>query len=209
MNPTGMRRVGLTLIGVVALFGVVATAAIVLGGTELGGFAWGSHPPTSQPSATPNPSPSPWLVVTAPGQVRMPDTATCSACHVSTAGTVGVNPIPAIAHPVDGWRQCTACHASDRLVKTAPGHTGIHAEECLVCHTKSTASAPPPKHPAMPNADCLFCHGKTAPLPHDMATRASTLCWLCHHTPAGSPSPETQRGAVSVQPAWPLEVGAE
>jgi hypothetical protein len=205
MNRRRVGRLAAASLAVLGLFGVVAAAAIVLAGTELGSLGGQAVAPTGRPAATPSPSPSPWLIATAPGQVRMPDTANCAACHVNTSGTVGVNPIPVIAHPVDGWRQCTACHATDRLVKTAPGHSGIHADECLVCHTRSSAAAPAPKHPAMPNVDCLVCHGSSAPLPHDMATKASTLCWLCHHSPTSSPAPAPVVGAGSQRSSWRLE----
>ena len=61
-------------------------------------------------------------------------------------GGVGTKAIPALAHPLQGWTDCTGCHAPDKLVQTAPGHTGIHKAQCTVCHTKFSAPAPDRPH---------------------------------------------------------------
>ena len=98
-----------------------------------------------------------------------------------TNGIVGVKAIPAIAHPIHGWTSCTSCHSDATLVATAPGHSGLHAQECLVCHQDSSDPAPTPRHETLPDSNCLSCHGTVAPLPSSMADRPATLCWLCHH----------------------------
>ena len=116
-----------------------------------------------------------------PGQIAMPDGADCGACHVLDSGGVGVRPIPAIAHPLHGYTECTACHSNESLVDTAPGHTGVHADQCVVCHTTSSVPVPTPRHPTLPDADCLGCHGTIAPLPSSMRDKPKELCWLCHH----------------------------
>ncbi len=163
------------------------TAAVILGGVAAFGFvlatsgalqgltAAGSPIPT--PTAPPE---TPWLRSIAPGQLGMPPDSDCAACHVTTTGDVGVRPIPALAHPVHGWTTCTECHSNERLIRTAPGHTGIHADQCLVCHREAEAPAPTPQHPSLPGSDCLGCHGRIAPLPATMADKPSELCWLCH-----------------------------
>jgi hypothetical protein len=120
--------------------------------------------------------------------LAMPPDAECSACHVTAEGTIGLRPVPPIAHPLDGWGDCTACHAPERLVATAPGHTGIHAEACLTCHQEGTLPAPLSRpHRERQNTACLDCHGSVAPLPSDMAHRTDTVCWLCHRLPEEQP----------------------
>jgi hypothetical protein len=165
---------------------LLALAAVL--GTTLGAGAWALTsfdlasawrtafaPPPS--GATPSPTPAISLL---PGQIAMPTGVDCAACHVTVGGQVGVKPIPALAHPLHGWTLCTECHANDRLVKTAPGHTGFHASDCLVCHREASKPAPPPKHASQPASDCLACHGTIAPLPSSMTNRPANLCWLCH-----------------------------
>ncbi len=143
-----------------------------------------------------------------PGALILPDTADCAACHISTDGIVGVNPIPAIAHPLDGWTNCAACHSNERLVAVAPGHAGISTNECLVCHTSTTAAAPARPAHVTADAQCLSCHGSAVGLPADMATRPTTTCWLCHRAPASTnttgpdtASPKTTGAGVL---AWAL-----
>lgn len=164
------------LVSAVGIVAAVAVFAIILVATNPR-----SNGGTAVASSSVGPSSSPWLISIAPGEVRMPEGADCGACHLTTSGIIGVKAVPAIAHPVHGWTECTSCHASQRLIATAPGHSGIHANECLVCHTESTEPAPKPKHPTLPDSDCLACHGPLVPLPSNMADRPRELCWLCHH----------------------------
>jgi hypothetical protein len=118
----------------------------------------------------------------------------CAGCHVTEGGTVGLRPVPPIAHPLKGWTNCTACHASERLVDTAPGHTGIHAEDCLTCHQPGDLPAPLTRpHGELQNGDCLGCHGSSAPLPTDMAHRSESVCWLCHRLPEEEPPTPAHR----------------
>jgi hypothetical protein len=172
------RALVVWLASALGLLGAIAAFAFILAATDPsnGQTATGPTPPRS-----PGLSPSFGLISMAPGAIGMPENADCAACHVSDGGAVGVRVIPALAHPVHGWTECTSCHDNARLVATAPGHTGIHAEQCLVCHQQSTAPAPTPRHPSLPDSDCLACHGSIAPLPSGMADKPRTLCWLCHH----------------------------
>jgi hypothetical protein len=139
----------------------------------------------ASPSAAPPPSPTaPSLVM---AWIDLPPNADCAACHM-TEGGVGLRDIPKLAHPLQGWTDCTACHANDRLVTTAPGHAGIHATDCLMCHEPT--DLPPPlsrPHRELQNQDCLDCHGKAEPLPDDMAHRPQSVCWLCHRLPDQQP----------------------
>ncbi|MFN8622413.1 MAG: hypothetical protein U0869_16895 [Chloroflexota bacterium] len=112
----------------------------------------------------------------------MPITGDCLACHETPQGGVGTKEIPAMAHPLKGWTSCTSCHDSSRLVKTAPGHSGIHADGCTLCHTRETVAPPMRPHTLDLTQGCLTCHGKDEPLPHSMADRSATNCWLCHQS---------------------------
>lgn len=173
-----LGRFLLWLATAVAVVGAVLAFAIVLGTSDLlGTMGVGGQSP--QPTAA-EPSPTPWLRSIAPGQLAMPPGADCAACHLDPDGGIGLRPIPALAHPVHGWTSCTECHDGRRLVETAPGHNGIHADQCLVCHTEADGPAPTPQHPSLAGADCLGCHGTIAPLPSSMADKPSELCWLCH-----------------------------
>jgi hypothetical protein len=163
-------------IGLIA--GAVAFALILLATDPAGHTA--SVPTASSPGG----SGALWtgpLLTMGPGEIAMPEGADCGACHLLDDGGVGVRTIPVIAHPLHGYTECTACHSSASLVDTAPGHTGIHADQCVVCHTQSSVPVPTPRHPTLPDADCLGCHGTIAPLPSSMRDKPKELCWLCHH----------------------------
>jgi hypothetical protein len=178
MKPRRRRAFALWLGSAIVLVAAAAAFAFVLAATDLSGTA---ARPSGSGAAGASPASSPWLISIAPGQLGMPEGADCNACHLTSDGVVGVKAIPAIAHPVHGWSNCTECHSNDRLVQTAPGHTGIHADQCLVCHRESSQPAPKPLHPTLPNSDCLACHGTIAPLPASMTDKPRQLCWLCHH----------------------------
>lgn len=131
---------------------------------------------TPVPSAEPTASPEINM-----GGAVIPGTAQCAGCHLTTAGPVGLRPMPVMGHPLEGWSKCTACHAPARLVDTAPGHSGIHASECTVCHKPGNLPAPLSRpHRESQNVACLSCHGSKAPLPADMTHRKESACWLCH-----------------------------
>jgi hypothetical protein len=174
----GLRRhwfeIGVAIIGlgIVAVAGVLALN-VAATSTGAGGEAQAS------PSAAPSSSQGPVAPIAVPIDMKLRDD--CLACHLQASGGVGTRPIPALAHPLEGWSKCTSCHATDSLVKTAPGHTGIHADQCLTCHTKYSPPAPDRPHTADENLDCLRCHGTTkAHLPTTMAGWQDTTCWLCH-----------------------------
>lgn len=130
--------------------------------------------PTATRTATPAPTTLPALAL------QMPVGDDCIACHTTTDGGVGNVPVPPIGHPLEGWTACTACHSSAGLVATAPGHTGIHADQCLLCHKATTPAAAARPHSLHPEVPCLSCHGTKAPLPASMRDRSATTCWLCH-----------------------------
>jgi hypothetical protein len=141
----------------------------------------GSGPVAPLGAPTPSPSPTaPAPMSFAPSRIVMAPGADCGGCHLDPSGGITTRPIPMLAHPLEGWRDCTACHADDRLVETAPGHTGIHRSDCLACHKVPNVegSAPPRPHHLPTTGTCVSCHGKEAPLPTDMTGR--TNCWICH-----------------------------
>ncbi|MEW5992720.1 MAG: hypothetical protein AB1736_15435 [Chloroflexota bacterium] len=141
-----------------------------------------ANPPAPTASPTPVPSPSSAM---SPIGIGMPADADCGACHLDASGIVGTRDIPALAHPLEGWTDCTACHANDSLVRSAPGHSGLHKTDCLTCHRVPSAegTAPPRPHHLVTGTSCVTCHGTQptasgAPLPTDMAGRSN--CWICH-----------------------------
>jgi hypothetical protein len=175
-----------------ALAFVVLAAVILMAGgfvvtiviPDVQRAAAGLEDPSS--SASPSQAPAPTQDVMT--WLGMSSDSDCAGCHVTDGGTVGLRQVPAIAHPLKGWAECTSCHASDRLVDTAPGHTGIHAEDCLTCHQPGDLPAPLSRpHRELQNDACLDCHGPTAPLPTDMVHRGESVCWLCHRLPEEQP----------------------
>jgi len=167
------RHAGWLAAGV--FFGTLAVAAAVAI------VAFGLRDPGGYISVEPSPSPEPSLPLMG-DDLSLAFSEDCFACHLSADGTIGTNPIPPLGHPLEGWNECTECHAPARLVQTAPGHDGIHAQQCLSCHKESTATAPPRPHPPTQSQDCLSCHGTTAPLPPAMAERSETACFVCHQS---------------------------
>lgn len=131
------------------------------------------------PTATATPSAAPPGGSVPIGLQVMPGTE-CMACHLDPSGAIGAARATVLAHPLEGWKDCTACHADDRLVRTAPGHSGIHKADCLACHKVPDAegTAPPRPHHLVADATCVSCHGTEAPLPTDMTGRNN--CWICH-----------------------------
>lgn len=143
------------------------------------------------PDTTASPSPSQGSAMgRSPIAIAIPVGADCVACHITANGSVGVKPIPKLGHPLVGFPDCTACHNPTGLVKTAPGHSGIHKDECLLCHQApdpaSPTASPAPMRPAHMGytQPCTSCHGvdHRAPLPADMKGRGDN-CWICHNGP--------------------------
>ena len=179
--PRGRRRLAAVRLFVVeavlATTGALLILAAIPGVDEL----------TGAPAASSQPSPVASDAAAGRGgltpiMVAMGPDADCSACHLSPDGGVAVLKIPVMAHPLEGWRDCTACHADDRLVQTAPGHSSLHRSDCLVCHEAPvlSASAPARLHPLTQGQACVTCHDShEAPLPSGMAGRDN--CWICHN----------------------------
>jgi hypothetical protein len=135
--------------------------------------------PTARPSAS---------VDLTMGGAILPANALCAGCHQTGSGSVGLDVVPVIGHPLEGWSKCTNCHAPAGLVETASGHSGIHASQCTVCHKPGDLPKPLSRpHRDNQNQECLSCHGGKAPLPVDMTHRSETVCWLCHRLPTIEP----------------------
>jgi hypothetical protein len=173
--------VGLLLLLIAA--GVAFALVRVLPEVRQGGY---------EPRATATPgdgaSPQPGSTGIPMNGAIIPAGAQCAGCHLTDQGVIGLRQIPALGHPLQGWGNCTACHAAERLAETAPGHTGIHATECLTCHVQQNqAVALSRPHRDRQNTNCLSCHGSVAPLPSDMTHRSESVCWLCHRLPEEQP----------------------
>jgi hypothetical protein len=160
------------LVVVIALLGAYLASVVLpkLSGTVPS--ATGSPAPTSSPATVP--------MAVGSATIGISPTTDCGACHLDPDGLLDTKQIPTMAHPVEGWTDCTACHANDRLVQTAPGHSGLHKDDCLLCHRPPGAESPAPERPhhIVAGTACVTCHGSGAPLPTDMQGR--TNCWLCH-----------------------------
>lgn len=175
---TGTRFI---VAGVITL--LVAVAALVLAGLV---FSGGGQP--AQLTATPRPSQD----VIAMGNAHIPTTNACVLCHGS-GGEIKL--VPAMLHPVEGWRRCVTCHTDEKLGRVAPGHDGIAEEECLNCHKQAeTGPAITRPHSALMTQGCLTCHGTFAHLPSTMASADEKDCVLCHK-PAELPPPEYPHAA--------------
>ncbi len=162
-------------------------AAGLLGAVLLDAFGTGpaGHPP--QAATSPSPSGSPELMQM--GLAHIPTSNACVLCH-EAGGSAGLKVVPAIGHPLEGWRQCTVCHTNEKLGRVAPGHDGIAEDQCLLCHKV----APPgpaitQPHSKLQDQLCLDCHGSFAHLPSSMASRNEDECTLCHR-PTPLPPPE-------------------
>jgi len=191
--------VGILVVGgylaTVALPDVLRTSSVPVpsAGTGSGGAATAGSPAPSASATS--------AMALSPIGIAIPPGTDCSACHTSTAGGVGTKTPPYLGHPLQGFANCTACHNPTGLVKTAPGHSSLHANDCLICHQENpnlTSMSQAPMRPEhMSGEACTDCHGvdKHAPLPSDMAGRGDN-CWICHNGPefqylfsSASPSP--------------------
>ncbi len=185
-----LARLAYPVTVMVLLFGIFAVAAFLATVAlpdmiRTGSVA--SASPSAVPSSSVNPQPTSAMALSPIG-IAMPSDANCGACHTTATGGVGVKTIPYLGHPLKGFANCTACHNPAGLVKTAPGHSSLHANECLVCHEENPnlpdLSAAPMRPEHMTGQACTNCHGvdKHAPLPSDMAGRGDN-CWICHNGP--------------------------
>lgn len=139
------------------------------------------HPAQASTSASPE--------LMAMGLAHIPTSNSCLLCH-QTGGQAGLKPVPALGHPLEGWRQCLVCHTDVRLGKTAPGHAGIPQDECLNCHkVAQPGPAITQPHSRLGDQHCLDCHGSVAHLPSSMVGRNENECWLCHK-PTPLPPPQ-------------------
>ena len=151
--------------------------------------------PDQADAAAPGATPTPQLFDM--GVAHIPTNNDCVLCHVS-GGSSGLKTVPAILHPIEGWRRCLTCHTDENLGRLAPGHNGIAEEECLNCHKSGQAGpAITQPHAALQDQKCLSCHGSVAHLPSSMASTNETDCVLCHKPtelpPPSYPHPEDAR----------------
>jgi hypothetical protein len=141
------------------------------------------HPTQAEGSASASPDLMPM------GLAHIPTSSACVLCH-GTGGTAALKTIPALGHPLEGWRQCVICHTDEKLGRTAPGHIGIAQTECLNCHkVAQPGPAITAPHSRLQDQHCLDCHGSFAHLPSSMASRHEDQCTLCHK-PTELPPPQ-------------------
>ena len=172
-----MRRRLVRLVPILVALNVVAVASLaVLIAWSLFASPGGRPAPNLGGGGTPAPSTSFDLMPM--GNAHIPTSNQCVLCH----GTGGeVKSIPAILHPIEGWRRCLTCHTDENLGRKAPGHEGIAEEECLNCHKNAqTGPAITQPHLKLQDQHCLSCHGGVAHLPSTMASSAESDCVLCH-----------------------------
>jgi hypothetical protein len=162
-----------------ALTGVLAVGLVLTSGSQ-----------PAQLIATPAPT----LDLMPMGAAHIPTTNACLLCH----GKAGeIKAVPAILHPVEGWRRCLTCHTDESLGRKAPGHEGITEEQCLNCHKVAAAGpAITRPHAEIQGKGCLDCHGSVAHLPSSMATMNQDDCILCHK-PTNLPPPAYPHAADS------------
>lgn len=169
VRPASIVRVGSRAFVLAAIFLLGGLAIMVAIGIVLSG---GSQP--AQLITTPQPT----IDVIVMGDAHIPTTNACVLCH-GAGGEVKV--VPAMLHPVEGWRRCTTCHSDQNLGRKAPGHDGIAEEECLNCHRVAEAGPPITRpHSVLQTKGCLSCHGSFAHLPTSMASADENACVLCH-----------------------------
>jgi hypothetical protein len=143
------------------------------------------HP--AQASAAPSASASPDLMPM--GLAHIPTNNACVLCHES-GGSAGLKTVPALGHPLEGWRACLTCHTNEELGRKAPGHEGIAQTECLNCHKEAVAGpAITQPHSRLQDQHCLDCHGNYVHLPTSMASKSESQCTFCHK-PTALPPPQ-------------------
>ena len=186
------RTLDIVIVGVIALNVIVVgglLAAVVLDRLQA--------PPAGHPAqASAAPSASTDLMQM--GLAHIPTSDACILCHDS-GGAANIKVVPALGHPLEGWRRCTTCHTGDRLGATAPGHDGIPETECLNCHEvgpQGPAITQP--HSRLLGQTCLHCHGSYAHLPSSMVGKSPSDCTICHK-PTALPPPQYPHAPDSAQ----------
>ena len=170
---------------VVADLALVAFLVVVFGIALSGYLPTAGHPAQASPSV--QPSASAGLMTM--GLAHIPTNSPCILCHEG-GGSGGLKIIPAITHPLEGWRLCLSCHTEATLNLQAPGHQGIAETECLNCHKEAVPGpAITQPHAQLQDQHCLDCHGSVSHLPSTMATMKESECTWCHK-PTSLPPPE-------------------
>ena len=177
------RTLDIAIVGVIALNILVVGALLAVVVFDRLGASQAGHPA----QATALPSASADLMQM--GLAHIPTSDACILCHES-GGSANIKTVPAIGHPLEGWRRCAACHTGEKLGATAPGHVGIPETECLNCHKvgpQGPAITQP--HSRLQDQHCLDCHGSYAHLPSSMVGKSPSDCTICHK-PTELPPPQ-------------------
>jgi hypothetical protein len=132
------------------------------------------------------------------GTAHIPTSNACVLCHGS-GGEVKI--VPAVLHPLEGWRRRLGCHGDVAHLPESMASTD--EDDCVLCHKPT--ELPPPTYPHVADArlSCRTCHqsAEVGGLPIDHALRGDATCLLCHDLKV---APATGSGA----PALPLPSGS-
>jgi hypothetical protein len=196
------RTLDIAIVGVIALnIAVVGALLAVVVFDRIGGSQAG-HP--AQATAAPSAS----AELMAMGLAHIPTSDACILCHDS-GGSANIKVVPAIGHPLEGWRRCAACHTGEKLGATAPGHVGIPEAECLNCHKIApTGPAITQPHSRLQDQLCLDCHGSFAHLPSSMVGKNPSDCTICHK-PTELPPPQYPHPPESIKSCRACHQSAE
>lgn len=104
----------------------------------------------------------------------------CSSCHEMTDELMIAKPFPAIPHKIEGWGQCSFCHAPARLAPPPESHRGLPDVICQACHQVSQTSPPSLGHVLWRDKTCSSCHRTSLDLPPSHDDRGELTCALCH-----------------------------
>jgi hypothetical protein len=111
----------------------------------------------------------------------------CTSCHQVGDESMAVRQFPPIPHRVEGWEECSFCHAPARLAPPPEGHTGVPDMLCQACHKVSTTSPPSLGHVLWRDKTCSSCHRTSLDLPVSHEDRGDLTCALCHEPPKVEP----------------------
>lgn len=190
-RPSRPRHLGLERwIRILVVFDLLIAAGLAAA-VFVGLWTTGNRPAQlSAVAAATVSTPSPELMPM--GLAHIPTSSACVLCHT---GGGEIKAVPAILHPIEGWRRCVTCHTNESLGRVAPGHDGIAETECLNCHKNAPAGpAITQPHAALHDQKCLDCHGGVAHLPSSMATAREDQCVICHK-PTTLPPPSYPHAA--------------
>jgi hypothetical protein len=82
------------------------------------------------------------------GLAHIPTTNSCLLCHDS-GGEGGLKPIPALGHPIEGWRACGACHVEAELGRTTATAATPTCRRAWSAATRTSAGSATSRRPIL------------------------------------------------------------